>query len=316
MAYTRTFAVYSPLRFTDADLDASSRCAAVNDLRKHVRAFTQRVGSAYLVEANILGFAGESTGLEEQCVLSSAVKWALADYSTRFGAPPRQIIMHLDVNGTLALGDVAGSKKFGKIAASLAANALKRSDEDNLKLGSAERLAMVRAVQLPEEQLQLEYSVNYSVRARAYLSGGVTCARCVTRVCARACACVHVRALPCARQGNDFVRALLTCLGALAPAAIRELDSELAGMFNGFSSKATQRHFELAAASDSLEKPALTVAIRTNGVEHRQAAGYVQRLVMGTLGLEISEGRDTLRRYVVTVCVCAWMRVDACACVV
>ena len=31
------------------------------------------------------------------------------------------------------------------------------------------------------------------------------------------------------------------------------------------------------AAKDSLEAPALTVAIRTNGVEHRQAAGYVQR---------------------------------------
>jgi len=44
----------------------------------------------------------------------------------------------------------------------------------------------------------------------------------------------------------------------------------------------------------------MTVAIRTNGVEHRQAAVYVQRLVCGVLGLELSEEHDTVRRYVVT----------------
>lgn len=43
----------------------------------------------------------------------------------------------------------------------------------------------------------------------------------------------------------------------------------------------------------------MTIAIRTNGVEHRQAAHYIQRLMMGVLGLELSEERDTIRRYVV-----------------
>ena len=57
-AYTRTATVYSAAALTEADLEASSTNASVEAMRKSVRAFTQRVGSVYLVEANILGFAG------------------------------------------------------------------------------------------------------------------------------------------------------------------------------------------------------------------------------------------------------------------
>ena len=38
-------------------------------------------------------------------------------------------MLHIDVNGTLALGDVAGTKGFGKMATSLA-EALLRSNEE------------------------------------------------------------------------------------------------------------------------------------------------------------------------------------------
>ena len=70
--------------------------------------------------------------------------------------------------------------------------------------------------------------------------------------------------------------------------------------FAACTSKSTRKQIEKASSAASIEAPAVTVAIRTNGVEHRQAANYVQRLIMGVLGLEISEAKDTLRRYVVT----------------
>lgn len=262
VAYTRTAAVYSTAAITEHDLDCSSSSAGVEMLRKATRAFTQRVGSVYLVEANLLGFAGESTGLEEQCILSSAVKWALADYVTRFGSAPLQIVLHLDVNGTLALGDVAGSKRFGKIAGSLAGNVMKRADDKDIHLNDKTRQAMKAATTMPEEDLQAMYSVNYS--------------------------------------GNDFVRAVLAALGALAPAAIRQLDEELAGDFKKSIESQAAKLAAKASAWESIEAPAVTVAIRTNGVEHRQASSYVQRLVMGVLGLELSEEKETVRRYVVT----------------
>ena len=267
VAYTRTASVYSEKPITQADTDAASDNPSVELLRKSTRAYTQRVGSVYLVEANLLGFAGEKTGLNEQCVLSSAVRWALADYVCRFGETPRQIVLHLDVNGTLALGDVASAKKFGKVATGLASGVLKRSDNDEITLSNDERAAIARVMALPEEQLKQQYSINYS--------------------------------------GNDFVRALLACLGALAPTAICELDEELDrafsdGSFNKFASKTTERMFELAKSDEFIEMPAVTVAIRTNGVESRQACVYVQRLVMGVLGIELSEANGTVRRYVVT----------------
>ena len=71
---------------------------------------------------------------------------------------------------------------------------------------------------------------------------------------------------------------------------------------DGLSSKSRDKAFAAAATADAIEAPALTVAIRTNGVEHRQAAAYVQRLVLGALGLELSRGACT-----------PCMRIHACA---
>ena len=93
---------------------------------------------------------------------------------------------------------------------------------------------------------------------------------------------------------------VLAALGALAPAAIRQLDEELAGDFKKSIESQAAKLAAKASAWESIEAPAVTVAIRTNGVEHRQASSYVQRLVMGVLGLELSEEKETVRRYVVT----------------
>jgi len=271
VAYTRTATVYSEAPILPSDLTITTMNQATDSLRKACPAFVQRVSNVYLVEANILGFAGESAGIEEQCVLSAAVKWALSDYAERFGEPPAQIVLHLDVNGTLALGDVAGTKTFGAMAKSLAADVLRRLEDtsSDMTLPKETRAAISRARSLDDERLREEYTVNYS--------------------------------------GNDFTRAIFSCLGALAPAAIRDLDQELAAkeivgksFADIFTSASAKQAFERAFRADSIESPALTVAIRTNGVEHRQAAVYVQRLVCGVLGLELSEEKDTMRRYVVT----------------
>jgi len=222
------------------------------------------VKGVYLIEANILGFAGEQSGLDEQSVLGNAIKWALSDYANRYGGPPNQIVLHLDVNGTLALGDVASKKGIGVSANGLARDVLTRLEAtSSFSLPAKVAEAMERVKTATDDVVREEYTINYS--------------------------------------GNDFIRAMIVVLGALAPAAIRELDEELAGSFTEtMTSEGTRKAFALAAQKDSLERPAVTIAIRTNGVEHRQAAAYVQRLVMGVLGLEISEERDTLRRYVVT----------------
>jgi len=263
VAYTRTASIYSETPITDEDVDISSTTPMTAELRKHVAAFTQRVKGCYLIEANILGFAGEHSGLDEQSVLGSAIKWALSDYADRMGEPPSQIVLHLDVNGTLALGDVASNKGIGGSANGLARDVLKRLEEEaSFELPQNVQNAMQRARSLSDESVRQEYTVNYS--------------------------------------GNDFIRAVVLCLGALAPAAIRDLDDELAGSFTTYASESTRRAFLEARSKEALESPAMTVAIRTNGVEHRQAAVYVQRLVCGVLGLELSEEHDTVRRYVVT----------------
>ena len=129
-AFTRTATVYSASEITPAELTVESTDPVTEALRKQVSAFAQRVGSCYLIEANLLGFAASNSGLpHEQTVLSSALKWALSDYAVRFGTPPEQIVLHLDVNGTLALGDVAGGKNFGKMVHSLAGDMVKRIDD-------------------------------------------------------------------------------------------------------------------------------------------------------------------------------------------
>jgi len=85
-AFTRTATVYSTTLIGAGDLTVESDDPITEVLRNQVAAFTQRVGNCYLVEANILGFAGVLSGLkEEQAVLSNALKWALADYGVRFG---------------------------------------------------------------------------------------------------------------------------------------------------------------------------------------------------------------------------------------
>jgi len=270
-AFTRTATVYSTTLIGAGDLTVESDDPITEVLRNQVAAFTQRVGNCYLVEANILGFAGVLSGLkEEQAVLSNALKWALADYGVRFGKQPEQIVLHLDVNGTLALGDVAGNKNFGKMVNSLAAEVLKRVEEKVVSVPDALRDVILRANEEKEEGvLRQQFTANYS--------------------------------------SQDFIRCVVMALGALAPAAIQDLDDQLsgtagaAGDFNEkFRSATTAKAFDEARAAESLEAPALTLAIRTNGVEHRQGSVYVQRLVHGVLGVELSDERDTVRRYLVT----------------
>jgi len=268
-AYTRTAAVYSDTPITDEDIEVRTSDPRTESLRKQVSAFVQRVRNCYLVEANILGFAANGTGLEEQCVLSSAIRWALSDYQLRFQRQPSQIVLHLDVNGSLALGDVAGSKSMSKMASGLATDMLQRVQDDLLSLGEQSVLAVKRAKSSGDDQLTQEYTVSYS--------------------------------------GNDFVRSVMECQGALAIAAIRDIEAEISdhtstmgadGSFQSLDAMSVRRAKH--AAATELESPALTVAIRTNGVEHRQASVYVQRMMLGVLGIELSEENDTVRRYVVT----------------
>ena len=256
-AFTGTASVYSQTPITKADLSLDSPNPVTNALRKEVTANLQRVGSCYLVQANLLGFAGSESGVvSEQIVLSASLKWALSDYATRFGKQPEQIVLHLDVNGTLALGDLAGSKSFAKMTQSLAKDLLA---DEKMSLTAEQKKALADAQEKEETELRTRFTANYS------------------------------------RQ--DFIRAIVLALSALAPSAIRELDRELSGDFAAnFRTKSAAQAFSDAAAA--LESPALTLAIRTNGTEHRQAAVYVQRLIHCVLGTELSEERGTIRRYV------------------
>ena len=264
-AYTRTATVYSQTEITDDDLKVASTSPMTEKLRSCVAAYVQRVRSCYLIEANLLGFASAGTGVQEQAVLSSAIRWALSDFIVRNGKPPDQIVLHLDVNGSLALGDVAGSKSMHKMAKNLARDVFQRYEQEFVQLSDQAASAVERARDGPEGSLAHEYTVAYS--------------------------------------GNDFVRSVMACQGALAVAAIREIEADMAIHANeSFADKfnsASTRQASVAMAT-SLERPALTVAIRTNGVEHRQAAVYVQRMLMGVCGIELSEEKDTVRRYVVT----------------
>ena len=165
-AFTRTAVIYS-----DSPIDAASIALdtdpATEALRKQVPAFTQRVGSCYLVEAGLLGFAdaaaGESAGLDEQRVLSTAMRWAIADYRQRHGGTaPASIVLHCDVNGTLSLGDVASSKTFGKQAKGLATDILKRAQNGQAHLNEMTTKAIQRAATLDEDHLRQEYTTYYS----------------------------------------------------------------------------------------------------------------------------------------------------------
>ena len=89
-AFTRTATVYSRHEITAADLELDSNDPLTEALRSKTAAFVQRVANCYLVEANILGFAGDLGHPDKQSVLSSALKWALSDYGVRFGKQPDQ----------------------------------------------------------------------------------------------------------------------------------------------------------------------------------------------------------------------------------
>ena len=61
-AFTGTASVYSQTPITKAALSLDSPNPVTNALRKEVTANLQRVGSCYLVQANLLGFAGSEFG--------------------------------------------------------------------------------------------------------------------------------------------------------------------------------------------------------------------------------------------------------------
>lgn len=134
-AFTRTAVVYSSKPTADYSPEIADEALAseVAALKAACPAFTQRVGSCYLIEANLFGFvnaaAGESSRMEEMNVLSTAMTWAVRDYTARYGVRPDHIVLHLDVNGTLILGDVASQKSITKAANSLAKRAIERAEQ-------------------------------------------------------------------------------------------------------------------------------------------------------------------------------------------
>ena len=85
------------------------------------------------------------------------------------GSQPGQIVLHLDVNGTLALGDTAGKKSFAQVAYSLADGLIRRIEEQSrrpsgdawqLHVGMLPAIEAIRS--LDEEQLTEHFTVNYS----------------------------------------------------------------------------------------------------------------------------------------------------------
>jgi len=159
--------VYSPIPAAEyaPEIADEGLATEVESLKAACPAFTQRVGSCYLVEANLFGFvnvaAGESSRLGETRVLSSAMAWALRDYFARFGAPPDHIVLHLDVNGTLILGDVASQKSMTKAANSLASRVLERAQQGRIDL-PCDLEAVARVKTLPDDMICEEYNPTYA----------------------------------------------------------------------------------------------------------------------------------------------------------
>lgn len=135
-----------------------------------------------------------------------------------------QVVLHLDVNGSLSLGDVAGIKSFGEMAASLAKDLVKREEEGAVALSPVTKDALTRAANLDEEMLEHEYTTYYN--------------------------------------SKDLLRAITLCLDMLR---------------GGKGSSG------------------LTLAIRTNGVEHEAAASYLRDLVKN-VGYLISEADGSIER--------------------
>jgi len=166
-AFTRTAVVYSSKPTADYSPEIADEALAseVAALKAACPAFTQRVGSCYLIEANLFGFvnaaAGESSRMEEMNVLSTAMTWAVRDYTARYGVRPDHIVLHLDVNGTLILGDVASQKSITKAANSLAKRAIERAEQGAYTLPcKVEDVERIKT--LPEALVCEEFNVMYA----------------------------------------------------------------------------------------------------------------------------------------------------------
>jgi len=97
-------------------------------------------------------------------VLSSACVWAVEDYEARHGEPPQQIVLHLDVNGSLTLGDVAGKKQVQKMIVSLSEQLLRRAEAGDVQLPESTRAAVAEALHLDEAMLLQEFDLMYNSR--------------------------------------------------------------------------------------------------------------------------------------------------------
>ena len=238
VAFTRTACVYSSVPSAEAAPEITDPliAASVAALKEECKAFTQRVGSCYLVEANLFGFVNEDlqgiSRLGEQRVLSSAVVWAIADYKARYGSAPEHIVLHLDVNGTLLLADIASNKSPKKAAEGMATRLTQRAEKDQIQISDTTSEAIARVKTLDDDDIRAEYNAHY--------------------------------------PEADVVRTLHHCLASL--------DSTPSG---------------------SALEACLTLAIRTNGVESAAAATYLQNLIKGALGTDLSTNDGTIGHYVV-----------------
>ena len=61
--FTGTASVYSTTPITDADITVESDDPSTSELHRSLPAFAQRVRNCYLVQANLLGFAGAASGM-------------------------------------------------------------------------------------------------------------------------------------------------------------------------------------------------------------------------------------------------------------
>ena len=165
-AFTQSASIYSQEPLDDTSTEVASDHPETEQLRGYVPAFVQRVGTCYLVQANIMGFATAAGKKSLQAlggggVLSSAMRWALSDYQQRFGKPPHSIVLHLDVNGTVSLGDVAGRHSFGESVTSLVNQLLKRIDSGHVRASQATTAALRLVPQLDDATLHEEYGGSY-----------------------------------------------------------------------------------------------------------------------------------------------------------
>ena len=56
------------------------------------------------------------------------------DYKARYGSAPEHIVLHLDVNGTLLLADIASNKSPKKAAEGMATRLTQRAEKDQIQI--------------------------------------------------------------------------------------------------------------------------------------------------------------------------------------